>query len=68
MEVSRHQSELALMNMASSVCPQAALPLSSRPPDRTFLEALHYFCVHTITWRALPHASGNWNSIWKRFW
>ena len=36
--------------------------------DRTFLEALHYFCVHNITWRALPHAFGNWNSIWKRFW
>jgi transposase len=56
------------MNMASSVCPQAALPLSSRPPDRTFLEALHSFCVHTITWRALPAAFGNWNSVWKRFW
>jgi len=36
--------------------------------DRQFLEALHYFCVHNITWRALPHAFGNWNSIWKRFW
>jgi transposase len=36
--------------------------------DRTFLEALHYFCVHTITWRALPAAFGKWNSVWKRFW
>src|ERR1700716_3930555 len=36
--------------------------------DRTFLEALHYFAVHNITWRALPAAYGNWNSIWKRFW
>ena len=36
--------------------------------DRTFLEALHYFSVHNITWRALPEAFGNWNSIWKRFW
>ena len=36
--------------------------------DRRFLEALHYFCVHNITWRALPEAFGNWNSIWKRFW
>src|SRR5215212_8631651 len=36
--------------------------------DRTFLEALHYFTVHNITWRALPAAFGNWNSIWKRFW
>ena len=36
--------------------------------DRLFLEALHFFCVHNITWRALPAAFGNWNSIWKRFW
>jgi len=36
--------------------------------DRTFLEALHDFAVHNITWRALPAAFGNWNSIWKRFW
>ncbi len=36
--------------------------------DRRFLEALHYFCVHNITWRALPAEFGNWNSIWKRFW
>ena len=24
--------------------------------DRIFLEAVHYFCVHNITWRALPAA------------
>src|SRR4051812_24230813 len=36
--------------------------------DRTFLEALHYFSVHNITWRSLPEAFGNWNSVWKRFW
>ena len=24
--------------------------------DRRFLEALHYFTVHNITWRALPGA------------
>ena len=35
--------------------------------DRKFLEALHYFTVHT-TWRALPVEFGHWNSIWKRFW
>ena len=35
--------------------------------DRLFLEALHYFTVHNITWRALPERFGNWNSIWKRF-
>jgi len=36
--------------------------------DRKFLEALHYFSVHNVTWRALPPEFGNWNSIWKRFW
>ena len=36
--------------------------------DRIFLEALHDFSVHNITWRALPETFGNWNSIWKRFW
>ncbi len=35
--------------------------------DRMFLEAMHYFAVHNITWRALPPGYGNWNSIWKRF-
>jgi transposase len=36
--------------------------------DRRFLEALHYFTVHNVTWRALPTEFGNWNSVWKRFW
>ena len=36
--------------------------------DRRFLEALHYFVVHNITWRALPEKFGPWNSVWKRFW
>jgi transposase len=36
--------------------------------DRKFLEAMHYFVVHNITWRALPEEFGNWNSVWKRFW
>src|SRR4051794_38181099 len=35
--------------------------------DRRFLEALHYFAVHNITWRALPAQFGHWNSVWKRF-
>jgi transposase len=39
-----------------------------RRDDRKFLEALHYFTVHSITWRARPAEFGNWNSIWKRFW
>ena len=30
--------------------------------DRKFLEALHYFVVHNITWRALPEKFGRWNS------
>src|SRR5881227_3801601 len=36
--------------------------------DRKFLEALHFFVLHNITWRALPAEFGNWNSVWKRFW
>ena len=36
--------------------------------DRKFMEALHYFAVHNITWRALPAQFGRWNSVWKRFW
>ena len=36
--------------------------------DRKFLEALQYFVVHNITWRALPEKFGRWNSVWKRFW
>jgi transposase len=36
--------------------------------DRKFLEALQYFAVHNITWRALPREFGRWNSVWKRFW
>ena len=35
--------------------------------DRLSLEALHYFSVHNISWRALPERFGNWNSVWKRF-
>jgi transposase len=36
--------------------------------DHKFLEALHFFTVHNLTWRALPKEFGNWNSVWKRFW
>jgi transposase len=35
--------------------------------DRLFLEAMHYFAVHNITWRALPAEFGAWNTVWKRF-
>ena len=34
--------------------------------DRRFLEALRYFTVHSITWRAHPNGYGKWNSVWKR--
>jgi len=36
--------------------------------DRKFLEAVHFFTVHNLTWRALPAEYGRWNSVWKRFW
>src|SRR6186997_2475400 len=36
--------------------------------DRRFLEALHYFTLHNINWRALPAEFGDWNAVWKRFW
>src|SRR5271165_4481026 len=37
-------------------------------PRRPEVEALHYFVVHNITWRALPERFWHWNSVWKRFW
>jgi len=48
--------------------PQGAVPAWAKGKnDRRFLEAVHFFTVHSITWRALPAEFGNWNSIWKRF-
>ncbi len=35
--------------------------------DRRFLEAMHFFTVQNVTWRALPAEHGNWNTVWKRF-
>ncbi len=35
--------------------------------DRLFLEALHYFSVHNVSWRALPERFGKWNSVYKRY-
>ncbi len=35
--------------------------------DRLFLEALHFFTVENVRWRALPERFGNWNTVWKRF-
>ncbi len=36
--------------------------------DRKFLEAMHFFTLNNISWRALPTEFGSWNSVWKRFW
>ena len=48
---------------------QACLPARGAKgrDDRLFLEALHYFAVHNVTWRALPERFGPWNTVWKRF-
>lgn len=48
---------------------RAALPRRGAKgrDDRVFLEALHYFSVHNVSWRALPERFGKWNSVWKRF-
>ena len=35
--------------------------------DRLFLEAMHFFSTHNITWRVLPERFGKWKSVWKRF-
>lgn len=35
--------------------------------DRNFLEAVLYFTVNNISWRALPAEFGPWNTVWKRF-
>ena len=36
--------------------------------DLKFLEAMHYFTLNNVSWRALPAEFGPWNSGWKRFW
>jgi transposase len=35
--------------------------------DRLFLEALHFFTLENVRWRALPEQFGHWNSVLKRF-
>jgi len=35
--------------------------------DRLFLEAVHFFTVENVRWRALPERFGPWSSVWKRF-
>jgi transposase len=48
---------------------RACLPRRGRKAkdDRRFLEALHFFTVENVRWRALPERFGAWNSVWKRF-
>jgi transposase len=48
---------------------RACLPRRGRKAedDRRFLEALHFFPVENVRWRALPERFGPWNSVWKRF-
>lgn len=53
-----------VVDIFRQVCPRRG---QKGADDRRFLEALHYFTVHNITWRALPETFGNWNTIWKRF-
>jgi transposase len=53
-----------VVDIFRQVCPRRG---QKGTDDRRFLEALHYFTVHNITWRELPGRFGNWNSIWKRF-
>lgn len=48
---------------------QAVLPRRGERSkhDRRFLEALLYFTVNNLGWRALPGELGKWNSGWKCF-
>src|SRR5258708_29381242 len=48
---------------------RACLPRRGRKAedDRRFLEALHFFTVENVRWRALPERFGHGNSVWKRF-
>jgi transposase len=48
---------------------RACLPRRGRKAtdDRKFLEALHFFTVENVRWRALPKEYGDWNTVWKRF-
>ncbi|MGV4792971.1 transposase [Rhizobium sp. F40D2] len=47
---------------------RASLPRrGDKGRDDRLLEAIHYFSIHNISWRALPDRFGKWNSVWKRF-
>ena len=55
---------MLVVDIFRSVCPHRG---DKDRGDRRFPEALQYFMVHSITWRALPAELGPWNSVWKRF-
>jgi hypothetical protein len=42
---------------------RACLPRRGRKAgdDRLFLEAMHFFTVENVRWRALPERFGHWN-------
>ena len=48
---------------------RACLPRRGRKAgdDRLFSEAMHFFAVENVRWRALPERFGQWNSVWERF-
>jgi transposase len=48
---------------------RACLPRRGRKAsnDQLFLEAMHFFTLENVRWRALPDRFGHWNSVWKRF-
>src|ERR1700685_1936446 len=48
---------------------RACLPRRGRKAedDRRFLEAVHFFTVENVRWRALPERFGPWHSVLRRF-
>ena len=46
---------------------RACLPRRGRKAedDRRFLEALHFFTVENVRWRALPGRFGPWSSVYR---
>ena len=42
-------------------------PQGPKADNVKFLRALHFFAVHSISWRAMPSEFGHWNSLWRRF-
>ncbi|MEZ5824062.1 MAG: transposase [Geminicoccaceae bacterium] len=55
----------AVMHEVSRTCLPAVG--AKAKDDRLLLEALHFFALHSIPWRALPERFGKSNAMWKRF-